>query len=224
MKLSDRIRKSKLYKDNRGSAMIVAIVVSIVVIAFTLSLLLVAYSLFSSNTKKVTQTQVKELAKSVSIEIENELTQPHFDSKEELLSEINNPKHYLWLYLRYNIVQLNWPYYDVSTAGHTEVYAYRYFDINVAGGDMTKYATMADEITVCMYWSDDDLSEKDETMLAVEVSVKKDTQSCIYTTYYDLSLADYDDVPVANSTLNDVFNPNGNAIDISENWVWTKVN
>ena len=89
MKLLTKIRNSQFHKDNRGSAMIVAIVVSIIVIAFTLSLLLVSYSLFTSSSKKVTQAQVKELAKSISFEICDELTKPTFYSKDEFLAGIN---------------------------------------------------------------------------------------------------------------------------------------
>ena len=90
MRLNKKIRNLKLYKDNRGSAMIVAIVVSIIVITFTLSLLLVSYSLFVSNERKVTQSQVKELSKSISIEIGDELTCPQFDSKQALIDAIDN--------------------------------------------------------------------------------------------------------------------------------------
>ena len=45
------MRKSK---HNKGSAMMIAIIVSVVVVAFSLSLLLVCYALFSSSARKVT--------------------------------------------------------------------------------------------------------------------------------------------------------------------------
>lgn len=53
--------------------MIVAIVVSMVVVVFCLSLLLVSYALFSSSVRRVTQNQCRELSKTISIEIEKEL-------------------------------------------------------------------------------------------------------------------------------------------------------
>ncbi|MBR1816893.1 MAG: hypothetical protein IJ763_09360 [Lachnospiraceae bacterium] len=234
MRLIKRIKNSKLYNDNRGSAMIVAIVVSIIVIAFTLSLLLVSYSLFTSSSKKITQSQVKELAKSIGLEIGDELTSVNFDSSADLLAGINNyadsafksEDYNLWYYIRYNLFQTNWPYYaDASTAGHIDLNAYRYFDVNISGGDSTKYAAMADDISVRMYWSVGDISEKDETQLTVEVTVKKGDQSYIFTTYYELTVSDYEDVDIAtDNTQNNAFNPNGNSIDLSEKWNWVKIN
>ena len=77
-------RKRKLRQfhkeENRGSAMIVAIVVSMVVVVFCLSLLLVSYALFSSSVRRVTQNQCRELSKTISIEIEKELTTPAYIS------------------------------------------------------------------------------------------------------------------------------------------------
>ena len=233
MRLIGRIKNSKLYKDNRGSAMIVAIVVSIIVIAFTLSLLLVSYSLFSSSVKKVTQSQVKELAKSISIELGEEITSPRFDDMDALKAGIQGTGDYkssdynLWYYLRYNVFQgSKWPYYgDATIAGHIEANAFRYFDVDILGGDEAKYAAMADEITVCMYWSPEDVAEKSGVVLTVEVMVKKGDQSYNITSYYELSAETFDGAEsVSDDTQSNAFNPDGNSIDLSEDWKWTKVN
>ncbi len=236
MKLIKRIKKSELYNDNHGSAMIVAIVVSVIVISFALSLLLVSYSLFTSNERKVTQAQVKELAKSISLEIGDELTKPQFDSKQALLDGINNkagakyraPEYNMWYYVRYNLFQSNWPYYrDETTAGHVKANALRYFKINMTGGDTSSYSSMADDIYVCMYWECDDPEIKDETLLTIEVTVSKGGQTSTITSYYELGVNYFSDAGEGTSENNmssDAFNPAGNRINLDENWTWTRVN
>ncbi len=236
MRLNKKIRNSKLYKDNRGSAMIVAIVVSIIVITFTLSLLLVSYSLFVSNERKVTQSQVKELSKSISIEIGDELTCPQFDSKQALIDGINNkegakycaPDYNMWYYVRYNVFQTNWPYYrDETAAGHIKSNAFRYFKMNFTGGDTSAYSAMADDISICMYWECEDFSIKDEALLTVEVTVTKGDQTSTTTSYYELSVSDFPDAAdgvTEDNTANEAYNPTGNKINLKENWKWTRVN
>lgn len=233
MRLLTKIRNSKFHSDNRGSAMIVAIVVSIIVIAFTLSLLLVSYSLFTSTAKRVTQSQVKELAKSISFEIGDELTNPKFNTKDELLAGINDDssviyrssEYNLWYYIRYNVCQNEgWvSYVDETTAGHIAANAFRYFSVDIYG-DSTKYAAMADDIYICMYWANDDISDKNETVLTVEVTVTKGEQTYTLTSYYELAVYPFDEEHTTDSTMNEYFNPNGRYIDLSENWVWTKIN
>ena len=236
MGLIKRIKESKLNKDNRGSAMIVAIVVSIIVIAFTLSLLLVSYSLFVSNERKVTQTQVKELSKSISLEIGDELTTPSYDDSQALLDAINNdentkycaPDYNMWFYVRYNLFQNNWPYFkDETTAGHVGADAYRYFKLNLTGGDTASYSAMADDISVCMYWECDDISIKDQAVLTVEVTVTKGDQKSTTTSYYELGVSYYSGTvsgKTENNKTDQAFNPAGNTIDLNERWTWSRIN
>ncbi|MBQ9278969.1 MAG: hypothetical protein IJ224_10095 [Lachnospiraceae bacterium] len=231
-----QIKGSKLYKDNRGSAMIVAIVVSIIVITFTLSLLLVSYSLFVSNERKVTQSQVKELSKSISIEIGDEITTPNFDNSDALLDAINNDEnakycaqdYNMWFYIRYNLFQNNWPYYrDETTAGHMEANAYRYFKLNLTGGEVAEYSAMADDISVCMYWECEDADIKDQAIFTVEVTVTKGGQTSTTTSYYELGMTYYDDEIsgiIENNKTDEAFNPSGNTIDLNERWTWTRIN
>ena len=118
-------RKRKLRQfhkeENRGSAMIVAIVVSMVVVVFCLSLLLVSYALFSSSVRRVTQNQCRELSKTISIEIEKELTTPAYTSFDMQKQDVTDGKNLLWQYLRYNVCQGNWPYYESeSSTDHGE--------------------------------------------------------------------------------------------------------
>ena len=247
MKLIDRIRHSKFHRDNRGAAMIVAIVVSVIVIAFTLSLLLVSYSLFISSQKKITQSQVKELAKSISLELEEEITTPKFNSYEEFRDSVRDiegmtytPYRYnIWYYLRYNVHQSNWVNYDASRAGRIEANAFRYFDLSVTG-PAENYATMADDISVCMYWEDDDMLDVNGALLTVIVTVTKGDQTASFTSQYELELAEEDesdgdasaedaysaltDDQRYDSTPDDAFNPSHNKIDMTQIWHWGKIN
>ena len=177
-------RKRKLRQfhkeENRGSAMIVAIVVSMVVVVFCLSLLLVSYALFSSSVRRVTQNQCRELSKTISIEIEKELTTPAYTSFDMQKQDVTDGKNLLWQYLRYNVCQGNWPYYESeSSTDHGEKAAYRYFTLAATGGDTTKYAAMADDISVCIYWENDGRYQisKNDVILCVKVTCMKGEQT-----------------------------------------------
>ena len=101
--------------------MIVAIVVSMVVVVFCLSLLLVSYALFSSSVRRVTQNQCRELSKTISIEIEKELTTPAYTSFDMQKQDVTDGKNLLWQYLRYNVCQGNWPYYESESSTESGV-------------------------------------------------------------------------------------------------------
>lgn len=221
--------KSNKKKHNEGSAMLIAIVVSIVVVVFCLSLLLVSYSLFTSTSRKVSQTQCRELAKTVSIEIEKELAAPNYSSyaDEKLACESgDNP---LWFYVRYNVCQDSWPYFeDQDVTGHNSKAAYRYFNLSTTGGDVEQYKNMADDISVCMFWISEGnyYEEKEDTLLCVQVTVTKHEQKAMVSSYYVLGCGPYteDDVtdvePASGSNM-EAINPNGNIIDIEEHWSWS---
>ena len=108
--------------------MMIAIIVSVVVVAFSLSLLLVCYALFSSSARKVTSRQCKELAKTLSLELEQELTKPNFASYEEeqmALKSVSDGENSLWFYLRYNLFQEQWPGYHAEYTEEKKELCYR---------------------------------------------------------------------------------------------------
>lgn len=221
-------RKENKINNNHGSAMLIAIVVSIVVIVFCLSLLLVSYSLFTSTSRKLSQTQCRELAKTISIELEKELTYVNYDTYDDEKLACEAGENPLWFYIRYNICQQTWPYFDDSIMGHKRKDAYRYFELNASGGDSTKYEIMADDISICMYWVNegDYTEDKEETLLCVEVTCTKHQQSATVTSFYVLGCGTYtdgnmnsDNIAAGNNV--DAINPSGNIIDTTEHWTWS---
>lgn len=211
-------------EENRGSAMIVAIVVSMVVVVFSLSLLLVSYALFSSSVRRVTQNQCRELSKTISIEIEKELTTPAYTSFDMQKKDVTDGKNLLWQYLRYNVCQGNWPYYESeSTTGHDEKAAYRYFTLAATGGDTTKYAAMADDISVCIYWENDGSYQisKNDVVLCVKVTCTKGDQMAAMLSKYNLSCMDYENAVEGVDAGNKTVNPTDNAIEKKEYWSWS---
>ena len=221
-------RKRKLrqfYKEeNRGSAMIVAIVVSMVVVVFCLSLLLVSYALFSSSVRRVTQNQCRELSKTISIEIEKELTTPAYTSFEKQKQDLDKGRNLLWQYLRYNVCQVNWPYFESeSSTDHGEKAAYRYFTLAATGGDTTKYAAMADDISVCIYWENygSYRTSKNDIVLCLKVTCRKGEQTASMLSKYNLSCMAYESAEEGVDTGNKTVNPSNNAIEKKEYWSWS---
>lgn len=220
------MRKSK---HNKGSAMMIAIIVSVVVVAFCLSLLLVCYSLYSSSARKVTSRQCKELAKSISLELEQEITNPNFASYDEqttALRKVTDGENTLWFYIRYNLFQESWPGYRNEYTQEQKELCYHEFSVDVSGGDTTKYEAQTSDITVRIYWQNEDITTSlDDTLLCVEVVVTKDDQSAIVRNYFTLSVNDYSSI-ITNGEIDTtqamaVVNPSGYSITERQHWKWS---
>lgn len=221
-------KMEQLHKRSRqGSAMIVAIIVSMVVVCFCLSLLLVSYALFQSSVRRVTQSQCQELAKTISIELEKELTTPAYKSYAQEITDLNSGNNRFWHYIRYNICQGSWPYYaGEEKTGHDAKAAYRYFNLNVSGGDAGTYAAMADDISVCIYWETDseDLTAKNDVTLCIKVTCSKGDQTAAMLSKYALTSTDFpedDSSGTPDPEMYSAVNPAGKEIDKSEYWKWT---
>ena len=220
------MRKSK---HNKGSAMMIAIIVSVVVVAFSLSLLLVCYALFSSSARKVTSRQCKELAKTLSLELEQELTKPNFASYEEeqmALKSVSDGENSLWFYLRYNLFQEQWPGYHAEYTEEKKELCYREFSVDLSGGDASTYEAYISDIVVRVYWQNDNIDvTKDDTLLCVEVEVKRDDQSAIMRNYFTLSVNDYPSTTLSGavdtSSALAVVNPSGYSVNETEHWKWS---
>lgn len=154
MRVEHLDKKIKKCLNNRGAALMVAVIIIGVLLVFTLSLLLVSYSLYASQNKNAASIRCSEAANTLSEALEKELT----DSNAYANSD-------LWNYLRYNLVQENtWPYYDSDgSVGHTKEDAYRYFNIMlnnnefytnrnnaVAGSDTPE--GYPGQVELCIYW------------------------------------------------------------------------
>ncbi|MBR0147933.1 MAG: hypothetical protein IJM23_01910 [Lachnospiraceae bacterium] len=78
--------------DNRGSAMITAIVVGVIMAVFCLSLLLVTYTLYAQTAKRNALIQCKYAAGSMAQLLEEELKDPTSDLNNKLEAEMRHQK------------------------------------------------------------------------------------------------------------------------------------
>ena len=163
-------RMSKSYNmNNKGSAIITALVVSAVLLVLCLSLLLVATSLFSSSVLRSSDFQDREYIFSVAEEVEKELTGVSVSYKDD--AEVidffsdSNDDHKFWDYIRFNLwqgfVKNNaegiyeqptnqtgvWLYYDPNDPGdHGKIEkCSKYFTLNAGDNN-------AGKVIVQLYW------------------------------------------------------------------------
>ena len=113
--------KKKALKQKEGSALLIAIVIMMVLTMLTLALLLVSYSLFATANKQQGMEQCKEMAQSLSRELEEEITgtDVDFSTYDEMKTAYEAGESPLWFYLRFNLWQSDWPYYNEEERGHT---------------------------------------------------------------------------------------------------------
>ena len=148
-----RLQSNIERRKNKGTAMMVVIIIIGVLIVFCFSLLLVSYTLYASQTKKASSLRCSEAANTLSKALQVELTDPNAyrDST-------------LWNYLRFNLAQNDaWNYYDPYSAAdsvHSETYAFRYFDVEVNqreqylqkfGSELLPEGYPA-KVQLCIYW------------------------------------------------------------------------
>ena len=212
----------------------VAVVIIGVLMIFIFSLLLVSYTLYASQNKKPASRRNSEAANSLSIAMQSELEQ--VDAYKESA---------LWKYLRCNVLQANWPYYDPTKPGHGQTDAFRYFDLNYQNTDSFKeYLEVIGEgdnasfgelngfpgsVEICMYWElpegteeTDNITDKSGTKLHMEIICETANQTYVVTNHYKLTqtIAQPEEKKVLNGLETSDFNPYQNSIDKTEKWEW----
>ncbi|GEM_PF-205584 len=230
-------------KNRKGAAMIVAIIIMGILIVFTFSLMLVAYTLYSSQTKNIASMKCSESANTLSIAL-----------KDELNDENAALRSHLYQYVRYNICQETWPNYT----GNNEAEAFRYFSLKYNANDSTHGGYSSVEgfpgsIKVCMYWMLPDESQyymensgitkkfsevsdlnHNGVRLFVEVTSESANQSYTVKQKYVLEKSTYSNkeagvqgVLFGSSVMGDKsINPYGKVqqdIFFNEKWSWTPV-
>ena len=226
--------KKKPEKKNKGSALLIALVIMMVVMMLSLALLLVSYSLASTATRQKNIEQCKEAAQSLSTLLEKEITMENKfqDYDAQKAAESTAP---LWYYLRYNVWQTSWPYYNSEEAGHSAKYAYRYFKFQDRMEGI-------DDISILMYWESEEDAERvvaetgdaDENDMAlnIQVTCKKGKQKSVITSVYVLTIDDFDESQgdaggdEEEDSQGDIvpdssYNPDGNWIYSNEKWSWS---
>lgn len=206
-------------KKNRGSAMIMAIIVSVIIMVFALSLLLLSYSLYATVVKEKKEMQYKELAFSVSKEIEQDIT-TNFSSHENQKNAQDAGKNPIWFYVRYGLWQNDdiWPYFNEDENQHKRVSAYRYYKMNT---ESSEFSNVMGDVLITMYWDSSyekqEAKKIDNTILHIKVEV---TDGDIYfsnSMEYSLEVSPYPDGGEG------VFDSNGETqIVANEKWLWER--
>lgn len=241
------MRKGKQTGRNSGSALVVALVIMLMVMMLSLALLLACYSLRMSAVRQRTLEQCKELAQSVSRELTAEITGEaynfeDFAAVQKVLSgsidEAKKKDYLLWSYLRCNLWQSSWPYYNEDEATHQAAAAYRYFTLEYDSSEVPP-----GEVTVAMYWESEQGNRKRPMMsygdgtseaysavtpFYIEVTCQIGNQKSTITSEYELLIetgkegyngSDQQGQKGVWSPTQG--NPNGNSIFADEKWTFS---
>ena len=233
--------KTAYRMNNRGAALMVSVIIIGILIVFTLSLLLVSYTLYASQSKKTAEMSSSEAAVTLSRALDQELTM-----------DDNVTGSSLWNYLRYNLLQDDtvWPYYEEGVSGHSRTEACRYFkvDYNVNYFPNKAPDGFPGNVTICIYWMlpkgqdvptgqnpyDMTISQKNGTQLVVEVTCETASQSYTVSKTYELNIISYEmseptEVSEHNIVRNNASVDEYNPADISsthfnweEKWRWAE--
>ena len=212
------------YKENKnkGAAMIVCVTIISILVVFCFSLLLVTYTLYASQNKNMQSDRNSEACKTLSTSIRQELVESSEDSN-------------LYKYIRYNVNQESWPFYDTEKPDHQKEDAFRYFRLDKANSiDIGGYPG---DIEICMYWQQSgEFTEQkvknesgvEETIqipsargikLFVEVTCRSGSQSYSIKSEYRLAVSKKRTNLKIKSEVADI-NPFGNSINNKETWKW----
>lgn len=235
---SIKCKKASCMLDKKGAALLISIVVMMVMMVLGMALLLVSYSLFHTANKSQENAQCEEMAVGISQLIESEITGVKYKNLAEMEADVakgNAAENPLWLYLRYNVLQSNWPYYNDEERGHTENYAYRYFSIDTNTVVDTNLVT---DTSILMWWESEDgaISDPNDVPLKVQVTCKNGEQTATVTTAYSLEASSWMDETSGGDDETDTqaadngetmvssnVNPAGNTIEHTgsyANWTW----
>ena len=126
--------KKTSYLNNKGATMMAAIIIMAILIVFTFSLTLIAYTLYASQNKNIASMRCVEAANTLSIALEKDLTYVYESDVDPIDKNSLYPEResFLYRYIRYNICQddVTWPYFvSDGTENHDRKAACRYFDL-----------------------------------------------------------------------------------------------
>ncbi len=191
--------------------MMVCITIIAVLMIFCLSLLAVAYSLYSTQNNSMQEDKNAEAAKSLAMAIREELC---------AASEESN----LCKYLRFNIAADGsdcWPYYAPGEDGHGADAARRYF--NLKKSDSVSINGIPSSSSICMWWTKADESDPGASVhLFVEVECLSGSQSYVIRSEYELVKISGKSIYNKISTQPSI-NPAMNEIDKNVIWRWRLV-
>ena len=228
--------------NNKGAAMVLTIVIILVVMIFAFSLILISYTLYSSQTKNLSASRNAEAVNTLSVALEKELTDSNAASNSNL-----------WKYLRCNIAYpennfKDWPYYYEADSGepqptNNKEYAYRYFTVE-HNSDIEGFPAV---IHVGICWmlpeetTDSNINDvltrmgsdsittavaaKNGIQMRIEMTAETGSQTYRVTDTYVLKVFEQNDAvemakieAIKGNTQN---NPASHDISTKEKWVWS---
>ena len=234
-------------KKNSGAAMVVAIIVIAVLMVFTFSLILVSYTLFASQNKRVASKKCSEAANSLSLAMASEL-----DSSKNENAYKNSD---FWIYLRYHLMQGDWPFYEPKLEGHRESNAFKSFEMMVNPNYIPSGKSTIDgypgSVKIRAYWmlpktlydehsietepdffrtyTFSDWSDKSGVRLFLEITCESASQSYTVKNEYYLSIVPYDSTDpdqesemtiLASYATSPLYNSDHKTIMSGERWRW----
>ena len=172
-------RVQKKCREKQGAALLVAIFLMLLLLVLSVSLLLGAYSVTHTMQGRRQSMQAKELAETLSMQLERELTEPQFSDVEAEETARNAGEDTLWFYVKDQIRQGVWqPETD---------YAFSLGADAVSEEDAEK---LLEQTNVTMQWQE--LSDG-TIQLSMTVTAASGKESCEMTTVYTLNRESYPD-------------------------------
>lgn len=185
-------KECNISRDNAGATTIVVVCVMAVIMALSMGLFLTASVLLSTSGRTLASEQSRILAVSFSEEVEEMLTSDRYAfgslmAEEEGRAE-NTTGSSIWYYVKQNITDGSWPYFDEEdTIVHSRENAVRTFQINRDGA----VGEVAD-ISLSMYWTRQGSGNRPGELIVETTAVSKE-QSCSITDVYELDLTMFGD-------------------------------
>lgn len=181
-------------RENAGATTIIVVCIMAVIMALSMGLFLTASVLTRNAGRTLSGEQCKILAVSFSNEVSQMLTgrEYTYDSMDEeeaaraeKLSETS-----IWYYVKQNISDGSWPYYDEAEGGiHSRENSVRSFQMN-SQGTVSEIA----DITLTLYWLKGEAENRPGKLIVETTAVVKE-QACTVQDIYELEAAgsgDYD--------------------------------
>jgi len=212
--------------NNRGTAMMVVVVIVGILMIFCFSLLLASYTLYATQNKNAASKRNAEAANTLSKALETELTRGDATEKDSAL----------WKYLRCNINQENWKSGEIKYFDMNYNRSNTYFDSENPALD-----GYPGKVQLAMYWmppkgheGEEVCADPDGIRLTVEITCETASQSYTISNRYLLSSTNYDDniyedrnlkyrleQVISNTTSYNVYGYTN--IDSNKKWSWSSV-
>lgn len=176
-------------KKNAGVTTIVVVCVMAIIMVLSLGLFLTASVLMKTAGKTAAAEQSRILAVSLSEELESQLSGSAYRYESRLEEDTARAENFysvsLWHYVKQNITDGSWPYYEEpGETIHNKDNAVRTFQMDSAG--------IAGEIAltgISLYWTPDETGTRPK-QLVIKTTVTVKEQSCTITDVYSLQTAE----------------------------------